>query len=493
MKTLPTACILLLAALLAVTPALAAPEQDTRPEYQRIAQMITKHIRTNHIPGVALGIVRNGQVEYLEAFGVAGEGRDMAVFTPMFIASLSKPVTAFAVMQLVEAGQLELDAPVRDYIPWFEVADPDASGRITVRHLLNQTSGLSDRGYSERLPSSATIEDAVRSLRQAEPMAEPGERFAYFNPNYTVLGYLIETVTGGSYADYMRQYVFEPLEMNRTYTDLHEARMAGLAQGHIAVFGYPVPRRQVFLPYDLPAGFIISTAEDMSNFLIPHLEGGVYNGQQLLSPESIALMHSPPAGIDSPYGMGWIIPPPDDGPRVVYHNGDLDAFHGDLVLLPELRQGFVVLYNQNHMLYSLITFNAIRNGAVSLLSGGSEPFTISLTFFYRIAMILFLVHIILAIRSFTRLGLWERRVRTWPLGRKVMNIALNFIVPVLLLIIVPLLTTLALGRGFDWLLFFNQLPVLITWLFFVIVVSAAHGLGKIWLLLRGSKAVDKAG
>jgi CubicO group peptidase (beta-lactamase class C family) len=478
------------AALLAaaITPVFGSTQQETPPEFERAASMINKHIRVNHIPGVTLGIVRAGQVEFLQAFGNAGDGRSMEVDTPLFIASLSKPITALAVMQLVESGQLELDAPVQNYIPWFQVADPDVSGRITIRHLLNQTSGLSDMGYMPSIPAHYSIEQAVRALDRAEPVAEPGERFNYFNSNYTILGLLIETVSGQPYGEYMQEHVFEPLDMRRTFTSLEEAQAAGLAQGHIAVFGYPVPRRQVFLNYDVPAGFILSTAEDMSHFLIPHLEGGVYRGRQILLPHSIELMHQTPPGIDSPYGMGWWIGPEDLEPRQMQHGGDLDAFHGDMVIMPDLRQGFVVLYNQNHLIYSIVAFNTIRDGVISLLTGGGEPFTISLTFFYRIAMIGFLMHVILVVRSFARLSHWLRRARTWSLRRTWVDVALNFLIPVVLLIALPAVIIPAVGRGFNWDLLFNRLPVLVTWIFFVVIVNTIYGLGKIYLLLKSRQS-----
>jgi CubicO group peptidase (beta-lactamase class C family) len=480
----PFAAVILLALSVLVKPAVSAGKQETPPEYERVAQMISKQMRVNHIPGAAIGIVRAGSVVHTQAFGAARQDQEMTVDTPMFIASVSKPITAVAVMQLVEAGRLELDRPVQDYLPWFQVADARVSARITVRHLLNQTSGLSDLGYTPQLQPNFMIEDAVRALSQAEPVAEPGERFMYFNPNYTTLGLLIETVSGQSYGDYLRQHVFEPLEMYHTYTSYNEARSAGLADGHLAIFGLPMPYRQKFLNYDLPAGFILSTAEDMSRFLIPHLEGGEYKGQRILSPASIELMHSTPEGIDSPYGMGWWVGPDDLEPRQMQHGGELDGFHADIVIMPDLRQGFVLLYNQNHMIYSLVTFTTIRDGTTALLTGGSEPFTISLTFFYRIAMILFLVHIILVVRSFVRLPHWERKSSTWPFERRVLDIVGSLVFPVILLVLLPLILKPVIGRGFDWELLFNKLPILVTWLFFVVVMSAAQGIGKIFLLLR---------
>jgi CubicO group peptidase (beta-lactamase class C family) len=111
--------------------------------YEAVDEYVTARMRSDRIPGVALAIVKGDRIVYLQGYGRADQsGRRVTPQTPFIIGSVTKPMTALAVMQLVEAGKVELDAPVRRYIPWFRVADPKASAEITVRMLIDQTSGL---------------------------------------------------------------------------------------------------------------------------------------------------------------------------------------------------------------------------------------------------------------------------------------------------------------------------------------------------------------
>ena len=124
----------------------SAGAPSTTPDYEAIDTFVEAEMDAQRIPGLALGIVEGNRIVHLRGFGHAdSSGRPVSPRTPFIIGSLSKSVTALAIMQLVEAGQVELDAPVQRYIPWFRVADEEASARITVRHLLNQTSGLSTK------------------------------------------------------------------------------------------------------------------------------------------------------------------------------------------------------------------------------------------------------------------------------------------------------------------------------------------------------------
>jgi CubicO group peptidase (beta-lactamase class C family) len=116
---------------------------------------------------VALAVTHGDQIVLIKGYGTAGGGRPMTPDTPMYIGSSSKSFTALAIMQLVEQGKIDLDAPVQTYLPWFRVADEAASAAITVRHLLTHTSGLSEFGYLESLPDDASIEAGVRDLQRA--------------------------------------------------------------------------------------------------------------------------------------------------------------------------------------------------------------------------------------------------------------------------------------------------------------------------------------
>jgi len=144
-------------------------------------------------------------VIYIQGFGSDGHGHGVTPDTQFRIASLSKSFTAVAVLQLVEAGQVELDSPVQAYLPTFVTADPSASRRITVRHLLNQTSGMADAGFpSIANDQSGSLEQRMESLRSARLVSDPGQRFHYFDPNYQLLARLVEVVAGVPFSTYLR-------------------------------------------------------------------------------------------------------------------------------------------------------------------------------------------------------------------------------------------------------------------------------------------------
>jgi CubicO group peptidase (beta-lactamase class C family) len=174
------------------------------PDYAAIDAYIQTQMKDARIPGVALAIVHGDQITHMKGFGIADPaGRQMTPQTTVMLASLAKPMTGLAIMQLVEAGKIDLDAPVQRYIPWFRVADEDASAQITVRHLLYHTSGLPEKAGTEHGLSGDdrpdALEQQVRELRTIT-LADPvGAAYHYSNPNYRVLGLLIQEITGQSY------------------------------------------------------------------------------------------------------------------------------------------------------------------------------------------------------------------------------------------------------------------------------------------------------
>ena len=203
------------------TPAANGPA--TAPEFAAIERFVQEEMAAQRIPGLALGIVRGDQIAYLRGFGKADDsGRTVTPQTPFIIGSLSKSVTALAIMQLVEAGKVDLDAPVQRYLPWFRVADEEASAQITVRHLLNQTSGLSTktgRSYQGNGDTSdAALENAVRKLSGAELTAPVGETHQYSTINYSVFGLIVQAVAGRSYESYVQTEIFDPLQMRGSFT-----------------------------------------------------------------------------------------------------------------------------------------------------------------------------------------------------------------------------------------------------------------------------------
>ena len=247
---------------------------------------------------------------YVKGYGTAGNNQPVTPQTRFFIGSVSKSFTALAVVQLVEAGKIELDAPVQDYLPEFTLADPEAASQITVRHLLNQISGISELGFADmNLPQPETIKERVTSLHIARPVAKPGAKYHYFSPNYGTLAWLVEVVSGQPFSEYLNEHVSSPLEMSDSLSvvtsteGMQEADH--LAQGHLVAFGmsfsYPDAR-----DYLGGRGGVITTAEDMAHYLICQNNAGRYQNKQLVMPDSIALMHTPPTNSMSNYAMGWL-------------------------------------------------------------------------------------------------------------------------------------------------------------------------------------------
>src|SRR3989454_5496926 len=324
------ACLLALA--FTVLPVAAAPHgpQAGAPDIASIDAYISAQMQANHIPGVALGLVHDDQIVHLRGFGSADQGgRAVTPHTPFMLASVSKSFTALAIMQLVESGKVELDAPVQRYLPWFRVADPVASARITVRHLLYHTSGIPSSGYACRADQvTISLEQYVRSLATLSLDRPVGSRPDYCSTNYDVLGLIVQTVSGQPYGTYVQQHVFAPLQMHDSFASEQEARRDGLAQGHRWIFG-------VLSPFDfypvsqVPAGGLISSVQDMTHYLVAQMNGGRFGSTSVLSSAGIATMHAPAVpreGRPDSYGMGWVNGPLAGVPAI-WHGGNIFHFH----------------------------------------------------------------------------------------------------------------------------------------------------------------------
>lgn len=204
-------------------------------DFSAIDQYINAKMRIPRIPGLALAIVKGDQIIYLKGYGEADSyGRRVTPQTPFIIGSVTKSFTALAVMQLVEAGKVELNAPVQQYIPWFRVTDSLTSAKITVRQLLLQTSGLPmlrEPQLWDELDDGA-LERTVRFLKTAKLNFQPGQSFGYSNANYETLGLIIQTVSGQSYEEYIQKHIFDRLEMQNSFLSQEKAVEHGMATGY---------------------------------------------------------------------------------------------------------------------------------------------------------------------------------------------------------------------------------------------------------------------
>ncbi|HNE03854.1 MAG TPA: serine hydrolase domain-containing protein [Anaerolineales bacterium] len=342
--------LLLISSVLGVSRSFAKAE---RTEFEEVDAYIIAKMNELGIPGAALVIVEGDQVIHLKVFGIAdADGRPVTPQTPFFTGSTGKSFTALAIMQLVEAGKVKLDAPVRTYLPWFRVADVEASKLITIRHLLNQTSGLPVSIGREQLAntdlSESAIENNVRALAKIELNALPGERYEYSNANYVTLGMVIQAVAGQSYEAYIRQHIFKPLDMQNSFTSKTEAQQDGLALGYQKWFGIPIASPNLpFSRGSLPAGQLILSAEDFGHYLIAQLNDGNYQEVSILSPAGIAALHNPDVPMTGSmdfYGMGWEVQHFQDV-EVIRHNGEVPGYTADMFLVPEKNIAVAMVMN----------------------------------------------------------------------------------------------------------------------------------------------------
>jgi CubicO group peptidase (beta-lactamase class C family) len=375
---------LLVGTLLALTLRLVAKPAAAKPapnsaSYEEIDAYVEEQLKALNIPGASLAIVEGDQIVHMKGFGVSGpDGKAATPQTPFQICSLTKSFTALAVMQLVEAGKIELDAPVQRYLPWFTLADPQAAAQLTVRHLLNQTSGLSATTAWKTLvnfdDSPDATEKQARELAAFKPDRPVGSMFEYSNTNYNLLGLIIEAASGEKYADYVQSHIFNPLDMTHTYTSKAVAKRNGMGSGYMSWFGVPVAVPDLPVPSgSLPSGQIISTVEDMAHYLIAQLNGGRYRDVQILSPAGIADMHSPAVdattmGVTLEYGMGWFIEPTSQGNRI-WHDGTAPDYFSYMALLPDQNRGMVLLVNANELVINFAALAYVGSDTASLLAG----------------------------------------------------------------------------------------------------------------------------
>jgi CubicO group peptidase (beta-lactamase class C family) len=392
----------------------------------RIDAFVETERAASRIPGLAVAIVQNGRVAHIRGYGIDGDGHPITAATLFPVGSLTKSFTAVLVRQLVEAGRIDPDAPVQRYLPWFKNAEDTLSSRITVRHLLNQTSGFSRQDGMQLIVSAgdADIKTLARRSLALTLTAEPGQRYQYSNLNFVLLGALVETIEQRPWSELVQQRVFAPLGMQTSFSSVVTARSAGMTPVHRYWFGLPLKTELSFAPGLAPTGAIVSCAQDMARYLTVMLqpgEGGVGTVLAARSVHEMLTPASPPAtshllGTDFSfrYGEGWFAGPFGAVQDTRWHLGNLASFAAWMVLIPGTRQGVVVLINANSELPFFgadTAFSRIPVGVVNLLAGHAPPQGASVAeAYFKLTAVLLLALAVLAATVW-----WlVRRAAAWP-------------------------------------------------------------------------------
>ncbi|HNS52141.1 MAG TPA: serine hydrolase domain-containing protein [Anaerolineae bacterium] len=430
--------------------------------YDAIDAYVEGQMRRLNMPGVALAIVEGDKIVHQRGYGRARPyGETPSPRTPFPIGSLTKSFTAMAVMQLVEAGRIELDVPVQRYLPWFRIADPQASAQMTVRHLLNQTSGLP--AHSGELvafdfdSSPGAAERHGRSLAALRLTHPPGLAWEYSNSNYVLLGLIIEAAGGESYAEYVQRHICTPLDMRRTYTSQARAKQNGLAVGHQYRFMIPCAAPSMPLPEpELAGGGLISCAEDLARYMIALLNRGRYGDVQVLSGAGVDELHREVGQVGAfglslgQYGMGWFVGK-HGKTKLIWHGGTLPDFAAHMALLPEQKKGVVLLFNACHHWMNPVLADLGNTVAVRLAGEPHAP----LPFFHLVPWVLRAQLLIPALQvagvaaTLRRLRRWRLDPERRPSGGRAWG--LHVLLPLIanLLAALPLKPMLGKRRGYQ--------------------------------------------
>ena len=303
-----------------------------------------------HVPGVALGVI-HGDVEHTAGFGVTNIDHPLPVDadTLFQIGSITKTFTGTVAMMLVEQGKLDLDAPLRTYLPKLRLQDEEAAARVTMRHLLQHTGGWVGDYFDDTGPGADALRRMVTRMAKLPQLTPLGEVWSYNNSGFYLAGRVIEVLTSKPYEQVVKETIFDPLGMDHTFFFPGDVMTHRFAVGHIV----KDDQAEVATPWPLaraahPAGGVASTARDMLRYARFHLGGGTApEGTQLLTGESLAEMQRPqvPAGSASgATGITWMIKE-IGGVRTVRHGGTTNGQTSVFLLAPERGFAITVLTN----------------------------------------------------------------------------------------------------------------------------------------------------
>jgi CubicO group peptidase (beta-lactamase class C family) len=338
----------------------AAGQAVNSAEFRALSHAVREDMERLAIPGAAVAVIRHGKVEFVQGFGVTRQGTADAVHpeTIFQIGSLTKIFTATAVVKLASLAVLDLSAPVGRY-------EPRATAEIrplTLRQLLTHTAGLKDEAPYYGAGEESALRDTIRQWGSDFIFTKPGTIYSYSNPGYAILGAVIESASGMPFADAMEKLVFAPLGMEHTSVRPVPAGV-GVAAGHIVRDGETVAlgRNSNNVVY-WPAGYISSTALDVSRFMICLLQDVRLDGRQALPADMLDRLTSAPVpvpGRPSRYGYGIGVSRMG-GARILSHDGGIVGFAARIVFVPEKHYGVIALSNKHQAFLSTAAETALR-------------------------------------------------------------------------------------------------------------------------------------
>ncbi len=324
-------------------------------------RIIIEYINGEFVPGLSVGVVYNDEVIYTKGFGVKNvDTKEPIDENSIFhMASVSKTFVATGIMQLVQQGKIYLDKYLIEYLPYFKLKD-DRYKKITIRQLLTHISGMPDEDdYEWDKPqyNEDALEWYVRSISGRELMWEPGEKFAYSNIAYEILGNVIEKVSGMSFEKYMKENILNVVQMKESNFFKPLVSKELLTSPHVLDIknGYGATVSEVF-PYNRahgPSSTLCSNVVEMCNYAIANMKVGKFKENKILEAHSYLELWRNHAftgwgGYTSEIGLAWFLGE-YKGNKVRSHSGMDTGFRSNLIILPERGIAVVVMINSDYI------------------------------------------------------------------------------------------------------------------------------------------------
>ncbi len=323
--------------------------------FDELDTKITKGMKAYGIPGAAVGVWVGGQ-EYVKGYGVTNVDHPVPVDgnTVFRIGSTTKTFTGTTIMRLVDEGKVDLDAPGRRYLPEFAVAYPVVSATVTVRQLLNHTSGWMGDDIQDFGRGNDAVARYVAAMTRLPQLTAPRTVFAYNNAGLVVADRIIEVVTGSTYESAVQRLLLYPLQLGHTHYFSNQIVGLNVAAAHDVVDGKAVVDTGFWpFPHSCnPSGALISSVRDQLRYARFHLgDGTAPDGTRLLGAQSLAAMRSDPGAGGTlqveltGMGVAWMLRPSAEGPVIVQHGGTWNGQRSGFFMVPERNFAMTLLTN----------------------------------------------------------------------------------------------------------------------------------------------------
>ena len=383
--------------------------------YEQIDAYLSDVARKAHFPAMSVTIVDKENVLLEKSYG------NCKSTDPFLLGSVSKSFTALCIMQLVDQGKIDLDANIATYLP-----DAKYDNQITVRQLLNHTSGLNEH----------------HNLGNYKISGKQGVH-TYANVNYTLLGRIIETVSNQSYESYVTEHVFTPLNMSRSAATLEKSIENGLMSGYENWFGINVKTKPKYPKtsdawISVPAGYLTSSTSDLGKYLQMYLNGG----QGIVSGESIQKMFyenvEVPASIPYRYGMGWTLTHEPLKEPALRHSGLVETGMSVIYILPESEIGIAIAVNTNDYFVGK-DFMDRMDWSVALMLMGDTPNSIGANEYatrHFLYDLIYFAALCIAVLPLCLIRIYQKRLKKGQLALKITALVLlHLLLPVFLLLL----------------------------------------------------------